>query len=101
MTCSIYVITNSINKKVYVGQTWKTLEHRFNGHCIKQKDKISRIFNAINKYGRDNFKIECIAMCSDQETADYLEILYIKEYNSIKTGYNLRLGGSIVRHCGT
>ena len=35
----IYVITNSVNRKQYVGQTITTVEHRFKQHISKKKTK--------------------------------------------------------------
>lgn len=91
--CSIYLITNLVNNKVYVGQTWKPIKYRWQQHYHKERTCV-KLNNAIKKYGKDNFKLELLAQCSSQEVADYLEIFFIKEYNSTKTGYNIRLGGS-------
>jgi group I intron endonuclease len=96
--CSIYIVTNSINDKVYVGQTWRTLHTRFYYHKNPNDNHCKKMHRAFNKHGRDNFSIECIAVCSDQITADYLETLYIKEYDSIKNGYNIKDGGSAGKH---
>lgn len=94
MLCSIYKITNVINNKVYIGQTWKPMFVRFNEHCyINSCVKLS---NAIQKYGVENFKIELIAFASSQEIADILEVFFIEKYNSNSRsyGYNIRGGGS-------
>jgi len=96
--CSIYIITNTINEKIYVGQTWDIIQKRLSSHkCVGGKH-CTKLYNSLNKYGKNKFNIECIAMCTDQFTADYLEILYIKEYNSIANGYNLRSGGARGKH---
>lgn len=92
MFCSIYKITNKINSKVYIGQTWKLIRHRFSGH--KQSKHCIKLYSAIQKYGANNFNIELITFCSTQETADYLESYFISKYDSINTGYNLKGGGS-------
>jgi group I intron endonuclease len=94
MMCSIYKITNSINSKVYIGQTWGQIKKRFDYHKSPQNISCIHLRRALDKHGRDNFQIETIAACSDQVTADYLECLYIKEYDSIFSGYNIRGGGS-------
>ena len=93
-TCSIYLITNSINEKVYVGQTWGTIQHRFTSHKAPSHKGCVRLHNAFNKYGRDNFKIEILTTTDNQLTADCLETFWIKIYDSIAVGYNLREGGS-------
>lgn len=91
---SIYIIKNTINNKVYVGQTIDTLNRRFNGHKTATKTACRKLFNAFNKHGRENFYIELLAVCSSQSIADYLETTYIEEYNSMNNGYNIMSGGS-------
>jgi predicted GIY-YIG superfamily endonuclease len=41
--CSIYKITNSVNKKIYIGQTWKSIENRFAQHKNPSQGKISNM----------------------------------------------------------
>jgi group I intron endonuclease len=91
--CSIYKITNSINEKVYIGQTWRTINKRFSSHKIK-KSGCRKLVNAFNKHDRYNFNIEIIVTCDNQMTADYLETFWINTYDSIKNGYNIKTGGS-------
>lgn len=91
---NIYVIRNTLNLKLYVGQTVLSLKKRFARHVSDKKKSCRKLANALKKHGSDNFSIELIAMCSDQDTANYLEICFIDEFNSIKTGYNIREGGS-------
>jgi group I intron endonuclease len=92
MICLIYKIVNLINNKIYIGQTWQSLKIRLikhkssNFNCIK-------LHHAINKYGRDNFKIELITICHTQLAADYWEEYFIKKFDSIKNGYNILMGG--------
>jgi hypothetical protein len=86
MRCSIYLCTNKINGKVYVGQTWNTIEHRFNQHI---DDKRMYYFHsALKKYGHINFIIECIVMCSNQKDADFLEELFIIKQKIISLSEN-------------
>lgn len=88
--CSIYVIRNSVNNKVYVGQTWRSMKRRFQvhlqsstySHCIKLR-------RAIKKYGLDKFSIELLTFCHSQEIADYWETYFIHKYSSIQNGYNV------------
>ena len=89
---SIYVITNCFNDKVYVGQTWQTLEARFakhknSNHCIK-------LHNAIKKHESENFKIQLLVTTENQMTADYIEKFWMTTYDSIKNGYNLKEAGA-------
>lgn len=91
----IYLITNSVNSKVYVGQTVQSLKRRFNGHCCYSKtDRSSNmhIKRAIHKYGRDKFNIQLLEECPIELLNDR-EKYWISFYNSYKEGYNLTLGG--------
>ena len=89
----IYLITNKIDGKKYVGQTlvndvhkrWKQ-HFQNNSNCIYLK-------NALEKYGKDNFKFQIICICFDNDCNNY-EISYIRKYNTLApSGYNLREGG--------
>jgi group I intron endonuclease len=96
----IYKITNTINNKVYIGQTIVKLSDRISGHYAdskrdrktKCKTKISK---AISKYGFENFHFEIIDKASSQEELNEMEEKYIKMYNSNidEYGYNLLSGG--------
>jgi group I intron endonuclease len=92
--CSIYVITNIANGKLYVGHTWQKLHRRFRGHINDAiRDPQWKLERAICKYGEENFIIELIEEFSDQSTADYFEDFYILAGDTIKNGYNIRRGG--------
>ena len=55
----IYKITNLINNKLYIGQTKKTIEERFKAHIkVARQHKNRYLYDAMNKYGYENFKIE-------------------------------------------
>jgi group I intron endonuclease len=90
--CLIYKIINLINKKVYIGQTWSTLKHRLAQHLSSKKK--NKLFDAIKKYGKENFQIQFLTVCGTQEVADYWETFFIEKYDSINLGYNIREGGS-------
>lgn len=92
----IYLITNDINSKVYVGQTIQSLNKRFNGHCCYSKsDKSQNMYikRAIHKYGKDKFHIQLIEECPIKSLDDR-ERYWINFYDSYNTGYNLTLGGN-------
>ena len=96
----IYLITNKINGKQYVGQTiCKDINERWKKH--KQVDKHSLgnyIYNAYMKYGTNNFKFQIICICFDEDSNNYEEY-YIKKYNTIvPNGYNLKEGGNNLHH---
>lgn len=89
----IYIITNTKNSKVYIGQTRQTLKQRWSKHVWDNKCKY--LSNAISKYGTENFSILLLTVAGTQETADYWEKHFIAHYQSNKRekGYNIREGG--------
>jgi len=109
----IYKITNIATGKVYIGQT---LSHHKNhnkyrpygficrfrchistAHRNTKKSTCTYLYNAIRRYGNENFKIELLLRC-DVVNLDYWEIEKIKEFNSIyPNGYNLTKGGKSAR----
>jgi group I intron endonuclease len=93
----IYKITNSINDKVYIGQTVESLKKRWNRHtwgCTIKRNAMA-ITNAIVKYGKENFIIEEIDKADDIEELNEKEIYYINLYKSMSpNGYNLTTGGN-------
>lgn len=101
MNAKIYKITNDINSKIYVGQTYKTLNERFDRHCSESKwinTKKMPIVHAIKKYGKCHFKIELLEnlpITYSQYEVDKKEIEWGIKLNTMSpTGYNLRLGSS-------
>lgn len=86
----IYVITNKVNGKQYVGQTSSFIEERWKQH-IKSKDE-SYFHRALRKYGIDNFSIEQIEECSSIEV-DNREKYWIEKLDTYNNGYNSTLGG--------
>lgn len=89
----IYKYTNLINGKIYIGQTKNSLEQRaLNGTNYKG----SRYFyNAIQKYGWNNFIPEILEDGLSLDKANIREEYYISLFNSTdpNIGYNIRLGG--------
>jgi len=86
----IYLITNLINSKKYIGITKYSLEERFTQH-IKRGFILTE---AIKKYGKEKFSIELIEEVESAERVYELEIFYIKKYNTkAPNGYNLTDGG--------
>ena len=86
----IYLITNRITNKVYVGQTSKTIEKRFSQHCRATDNQI--LHNSMRKYGVDAFDIKLIELC-DKDVADEREVYWIEHYGSLMpNGYNMTVG---------
>lgn len=98
MSC-IYKITNTINGKVYIGQTIKNPKERFREHkyCATHKNlRRGYLYKAMAKYGCDNFTIEVVEKCP-RNLLDEREMYWIKQYDSFNNGYNLTLGGGGAR----
>ena len=77
----IYKITNIQNKMMYIGQTTYELKDRIRHHFDK-KSNCRYLNNAIQKYGRNNFKVEIICICFDDDLNRFEED-YIKRYNTL------------------
>lgn len=92
----IYKITNTINNKIYIGQTTQSIKKRFTSHLSANYFKKMPLHRAIKKYGRLNFVIEVIDYADGKESLNTKEIFYIKLYNSIHhdIGYNAVMGGT-------
>lgn len=91
----IYIITNDLNSKVYIGQTKRTLEERWKEHKRKRcsnNEHNMLIKRAILKYGEQHFKIKELEKCNIEDL-NAREIYYISLYNSYNNGYNLTIGG--------
>ena len=92
----IYMHKNKVNGKVYIGQTYTTLQARFGKNGIRYMG-CPVFWNAIQKYGWDNFEhIILKDNILNSEEANELEKYYISLYNSTNSnnGYNIQLGGS-------
>lgn len=87
----IYLITNKINGKQYVGQSGN-INRRFLEHSYKGKESRIPLDVAIKKYGKDNFKFEILEECPLEELNDR-ESFWIKKLKTDKFGYNCNQGG--------
>ena len=94
----LYIITDKLNNKVYIGQTINE-KRRWRAHksFAKNPEQTGQyIHRAMAKYGINNFIYEIIATCRTQEGADETEKQLIKQYDSrnpIK-GYNVAPTGA-------
>lgn len=90
----IYKIENTVNNKVYIGQT-KDPNKRRRDHFRRLKNNKHEnpyLQVAWNKYGENNFTFEVI---DEGENYNQLEKYYIKKYksNDNNYGYNILPGG--------
>ena len=96
--CGIYKITNTINNKVYIGQStnipqrWKA--HRSRPFQKEERYEQNYLYRAIRKYGLENFSFEIIELCK-QEELNEKEKYWISYYQSNieNFGYNRTIGG--------
>lgn len=86
----IYITTNDINGKIYIGQhISESFDEKYKGSgVILQK--------AIKKYGFNSFTTEILHECNSIDEMNYWEQEYIKQYNATdkNIGYNIKYGGS-------
>lgn len=93
MKKDIYLITNLVNGKQYVGQT-NSFEGRWSRYLSDAKRDAPRqlISKAIKKYGKENFEIEILE--SQVDDYDEKEREWIKDLDTIAPkGYNVSYGG--------
>lgn len=91
---SIYLMTNLITNKSYVGQTIQLIEKRISQHCRDNRSG-RHLYNTICKYGINNFQITELVTCFDQESLNIMETYFINQFQTFSpTGYNLTMGGN-------
>ena len=90
----VYIIRNTINNKVYIGQTKVSVTTRWQEHLRHAKYGDQIINRAMRKYGIDKFYVETLEICNI-DVIDYREIYYIDLYDSTNKskGYNVSIGG--------
>lgn len=89
----IYLITNNVNGKVYVGKTEDSIQKRFQEHCAdskKERCKNRPLYRAMNKYGHENFTVSLLEETNQPEIR---EEFWIKQKQSYHNGYNATQGG--------
>lgn len=92
---TVYMLTNRITTKKYVGQTTRPLARRIADHREQGRLKNPRmlIHHSIKKYGFENFTVEVLATCENQQALDWAELHFAKLHDAfVPNGYNLRAG---------
>ena len=71
------MITNKINKKLYIGQTIRSdLNCRWREHKLCKKDCIGNcLYNAYKKYGINNFEYKLICICFNEDCNKFDSII--------------------------
>lgn len=85
----IYITTNLINNKKYIGQ------HKSEVFTEDYKGSGKLLIKAIEKYGIDNFKVELLEECDSLEELNEREKYWIRYYDAVDSNmfYNLIKGG--------
>lgn len=94
----IYKIVNRVNQKVYIGKTQGTIEERFKQHLSEYKKPRCEkrpLYDAMNKYGIENFSVELVEETNNPEEQEQYWINYYRSYIGFSdcNGYNATLGG--------
>lgn len=94
MKYTVYLRTNLINGKQYVGQTKKFERREYEWNQLSKRYANKYIADEREKYGLENFKVEILRECETQEEAWNLEQKFILERNTkYPNGYNMGNGG--------
>ena len=109
MNWVVYLISNKINGKGYVGITntkYKCVQDRFDSHIasasaggrVSPNGRVYPIHAAIIKYGEENFSIETLDEDLSLEEAQSKEAYWIETLGTYasgehRNGYNLTWGG--------
>lgn len=90
----IYIVTNSVNNKVYIGKTIKTLKQRQRSHNAAVKRGVkTHFYDAIRKYGENVFEWDVLEEILDDQASD-AEIFWIAYFKYIGVDlYNHTIGG--------
>lgn len=91
----IYKITNIINNKIYIGKTSYSVEDRFKQHIkdsVKDRCEKRPLYNAMNKYGVENFTVETIGEYPEEQLNEK-EQYWIDYFHTYEDGYNATKGG--------
>lgn len=100
---SIYVLINTINGKLYIGQTTQYYQKRWQSHKDQSKKSHHLISQAIKKYGFENFQKYVIYQTDEVDDKkklidilDFYEKKYIDQFNTTDhtIGYNVSIGGN-------
>ena len=92
--CGIYLITNKITNKVYVGQS-NHIERRWADHKARAFNPNNNcydkpLYRSMRKYGVENFELTIVCECEPEEL-NQKEAEYIIKYHSITpNGYNVQ-----------
>lgn len=91
----IYAWENKINGKMYIGKAnnlYRRIYEEMNGFKNGKHQNLKKLFNAIQKYGINNFQVIKL-LESPKEYLNKIEKLLIEYYDTKNNGYNCTAGG--------
>ena len=85
-----YIITNTVNGKKYIGQTFRNIEERFKGFPYSHNVAIQK---DVRTFGFESFEVEIIPCYLD--SLNWMESYLIKTFDTTnpEKGYNSKEGG--------
>ena len=100
----VYLITNIINGKVYVGSSSRQgITRRLRQHVRElkaKKHKNARLQNAWNKYGEDAFQFSTLLLCPPEHCIRN-EQSFINQFKSFERGYGYNISPTAGSTLGT
>ena len=94
----IYIIQNTVNDKVYVGQTRRKVSQRYQEHKRKLNNGTHHnklLQNSWNKYSEVSFSYYTLIEIETQEEVNQAEEFYISWYRKLNLCYNVSDGGEL------
>ena len=101
-TGCIYIHTNIVSGKSYIGLTTTGIKKRWNAHVTHaNKGTQTYFYNAIRKYGKDTWASAILEDDIKQSDLNSREVYWIAKYSTYGKGYNSTPGGdsSAATHC--
>jgi len=93
----VYKHTHRGSGKSYVGFTSLTMTERWMQHVNNARSyptcKTRKFWNALRKYGTEDWAHDCLAICHTLSDAKRLEVHYIQLFDTYRSGHNTTLGG--------
>jgi group I intron endonuclease len=91
----VYLLTNRVNGKRYVGKTTQSLKRRWSEHVGDSRSRsTTALHRAIEKHTPESFQKEVLSVGLNEKVLSVLEIFWIRELETrTPNGYNLTDGG--------
>lgn len=89
----IYCLHCLSTGKKYIGQTYRSLEERFSEHMDVSTRTVTKLYLAMNKYGRNNFICGIIEDNIELNNLNDREVYWISVHDTYKNGLNSTPGG--------